>query len=128
MKTKIVFLGIFFIAIFLFGCKNAVDEEKYVVWTDSSSYSDFKEELGATIDDGYHKYFEIDNKTFLQMMQNMENEAEYKHERTESQIQKYFLGRGFDSETAEKRAAWLVTVNHGAVFSRNGNVVYVILK
>lgn len=132
---KFIFLEIFFVAIFLVGCQNGSEEETYIVYTDISTYTEFKNTgleaslgVGTLTDDDYI-WCIFDNTAFAQIMQNIGNEAaEYRHEWTESQIQKYFVGRGFDSQTAAERAAWLVTINHGAVFSRTGNTVYYILK
>lgn len=65
---------------------------------------------------------------FYQIMQSAGNApAEFKHNWTEDELKKYFVGRGFDS-TASKTVAWLVTVNHGFVASRSGSIVYYILK
>ena len=72
---------------------------------------------------------ELLNSQFSTISQILENEAaELKHNWTEEELQKYFVGRGFDSQTASKTVAWLVTVNHGFVASRTGNIVYYILK
>lgn len=125
---KIFFLGIF-LAIILLGCQNGdSDDDTYAVWTDVSSYSEYETSFNDTLYDGYYKYLEFSNEQFSQMKSALENEQEGRHEWTENQIKKYFVGRGFDSETAAECAAWLVTANHGFLASRSGNFVYYILK
>lgn len=127
---KIFFLEIFLVAIFLLGCQNnGTEEETYTVWTDISPYSEFEKAFNETLKDGYYIHIEFDNATFSQMAQTLKNEgAEYKHDWTEEELKKYFIGIGFDSNTASKTVAWLVTVNHGFVASRDGPLVYYILK
>ncbi|MCH5282282.1 MAG: hypothetical protein J1E59_01335 [Treponema sp.] len=126
---KIIFLGIFFVAIFLVGCQNGSEEETYTVWTDISTADDFQQTFGTTLYDGKYITVVLLNSQFSAMTQILEKEAaEFKHNWTEEELQKYFVGRGFDSQTASKTVAWLVTVNHGFVASRTGNIVYYILK
>lgn len=127
---KIFFLEIFLAAIFLLGCQNnGTEEETYTVWTDISTASDFQQIFGTTLYDGKYVTIELSNSQFSQMMQATGNvAAEYKHDWTEEELKKYFIGRGFDSNTASKTVAWLVTVNHGFVASRDGPLVYYILK
>ncbi len=130
MKTKnLIFFGIFFVAMFLLGCQNGSEEETYTVWTDISTADDFQQAFGTTLYDGKYITVEFSNSQFSQIMQNVGNAAaEYKHNWTEEELKKYFVGRGFDSNTASKTVAWLVTVNHGFVASRSGNIVHYILK
>ena len=139
---KFIFLGIFFVAIFLVGCQNSSEagthttwtdtapmEKTYAVWTDISTAYDFQQTFGTTLYDGKYITMELLNSQFSTISQILENEAaEFKHNWTEEELQKYFVGRGFDSQTASKTVAWLVTVNHGFVASRTGNIVYYILK
>ncbi len=126
---NLLFFGIFFAAMFLLGCQNGdSDDAMHTVWTYVSSYSDYEKMFNDTLYDGYYKYLEFSNEQFSQMESILAAQNDYRHNWTESQIKKYFIGRGFDSETAAKRAAWLVTVNHGFVASRSGDIVYYILK
>ena len=126
---KLFFIEIFLLAIFLIGCQNASEEETYTVWTDISTADDFQQTFGTTLYDGKYVTVEILNSQFSQIMQTAGNEAaEFKHNWTEEELKKYFVGRGFDSGTASKTVAWLVTVNHGLVASSSGNIVYYILK
>lgn len=118
-------MEIVLVAIFLLGCQNNSNEETYTVWTDISTASEFQQTFHTA------KYItvEFSNSQFSQIMQVVGNEAaEFKHNWTEEELKKYFVGRGFDSEIASKTVAWLVTVNHGLVASRNGNIVYYILR
>lgn len=128
MKRGFVVIGIFIAAILL-GCQNGSEEETYTVWTDISTASEFQQTFGTTLGDGMYTGVEFTNSQFAQIMQAAGSEAaEYKHNWTEDELKKYFVGRGFDSDTAGKTAAWLVTVNHGFVASRSGNIVHYILK
>lgn len=128
---KLFLLEIFLMAIFLLGCQNGSDSEEkmYTVWTDISTSDDFQQAFGTTLYDGKYVTVEFSNSQFSQIAQTLKNEgAESKHNWTEEELKKYFIGRGFDSNTASKTVAWLVTVNHGFVASRTGNIVYYILK
>lgn len=128
MKTKnLLFFGIFFVAAILLGCQNN-SELSYTVWTDVSSYSDYEKMFNDTLYDGYYKYLEFSNEQFSQMESILAAQNDYRHNWTEEELQKYFVGRGFDSKTASETVAWLVTVNHGFVASRSGDIVYYILK
>ena len=126
-STKILFfIGIFLTAILL-GCQNE-SEPTYTVWTDVSTASDFEQIVGTTLYDGKYVTVEFSNSQFAQMESTLAAQNDFKHNWTEEDLQKYFVGRGFDSQTANQTVNWLVTVNHGLVVSRSGNIVYYILK
>jgi hypothetical protein len=108
------------------GCKQPTDSEPtYAVWTDSGTYAEFQSAFGgATLGDGYYSRLDITNAQFSQM--SLPNE--YKHDWTESQIYDWFIGRGFGSTEANREKSWLITMNHGLIASRSGNIVYMLIK
>jgi len=111
--------------IVLSGCDTEPSEPTYTVWTDSGSYAEFSETFGS-LSDGYYIHYEFTNSDFNKISSELTNE--YKHEWTESQINNWFVGRGFGSAEAQKETAWLLTINHGFIASRSGSIVYMLVK
>lgn len=133
MKKKFILFALIvvFSLVFVAGCSDSSDSEDdtYVVWTDFSSYSEFQQDFNTTLADGYYARLDLNNAQFSQIAEELNREgAEYRHEWTQSEIKSWFLGRGFDSSTAEKEASWIATNAHGMIVSRSGNTVYYILK
>jgi hypothetical protein len=124
-KTRQGLLLALILGLVLTGCPQEAepDDPTYTVWTDSMSYAEFSSSV-MSLDDGQYGYGEIAEANF----KNMPLSNEYKHSWTESQIYNWFIGRGFDSSIANKEKSWLLTVNHGMIASRSGDIVYIILK
>jgi hypothetical protein len=110
----------------LTGCPQPMGSEPtYSVWTDSGTYAEFQSAFGgATLQDGYYSRLDITNAQFSQMP--LPNE--YKHNWTENQIYDWFIGRGFGATEANQEKSWLITVSHGLIASRSGNIVYMLIK
>ncbi|MDR2097798.1 MAG: hypothetical protein LBP37_04685 [Spirochaetaceae bacterium] len=121
------------VGIILAGCSQPTDSDHtsmnsdptYSVWTDSGTYADFQTAFGgATLQDGQYVRIDITNAQFSQM--SLPNE--YKQNWTESQIYNWFIGRGFGATEANREKSWVITVNHGLIASRTGNIVYTLIK
>jgi hypothetical protein len=135
MKSKKIWTVILLISLvfgtILTGCKEEPEEldkpveTTYTVWTDTTTYTEFYNAFGA-LNDGYYIHLEITNDQFNQMLPDLTNE--YKHVWTESQLNNYFIGRGFGNTEAKKETAWLMTINHGFIASRSGSIVYMLIK
>jgi len=112
------------------GCEEPKEDKTYTVWTDTDTYANFQSQLepiiGQTLNDGYYLRFELTNAQFDSFSSSLPNED--KHVWTESEIKKWFVGRGFDDATAKEQTSWLVTINHGCISSRTGSTVYSLLK
>jgi hypothetical protein len=129
MKNKKLWTGILIITlvlgITLAGCKNEPDEPKYTVWTDTDTYVHFNGSFGA-LEDGYYLRYEFTSSEWSTISPSLTNEG--KNNWKESEIKKYFIGRGFGDSEAQEATAWLITVKHGFIASRSGSVVYMIVK
>lgn len=89
MKWKILLFTILIAIIIAFvGCKTNVDET-YTVWTDFSSYTDFK----TTLSDGYYIRLEFTNDQWNQFSSSLTSEG--RHYWTKDQIKDWLIGRGF---------------------------------
>lgn len=129
MKRKIMLLTIAAFLLTVIGCSNPSNiptEETYIVWTDTSTYSEFQTFSGITLNDGYYLWLEINKSQWNEICSLVENE--YRHYWTKAQIKDYLIGRGFDNSEATKRSAWFTTIDHGFIVTRERNVVYYILK
>ncbi len=101
-------------------------DEKYTVWTETETYSQFMSEIGSTIDDGYYKKMEITNEQWKQIAPNLTSEG--KHRWSEAEIKKWLIGNGFGEYESTKESSWLVMTDHGFLAMREGNLVHMILK
>lgn len=100
--------------------------EKYTVWTDTETYSEFQSAFQTTLSDGYYKRLEISNEQWKQIAPNLTSEG--KHRWSEEEIKKWLIGCGFGQTEATKESSWLAMVDHGFIAMRDGNLVYMILK
>jgi len=122
MKWKILLFTILIAIIIAFvGCKTNVDET-YTVWTDFSSYTDFK----TTLSDGYYIRLEFTNDQWNQFSSSLTSEG--RHYWTKDQIKDWLIGRGFGNSESTQEVAWLTTIDHGFIATRTGNTVYYLLK
>jgi hypothetical protein len=135
MEKRKLWMGILVITLvfgtMLISCPTEPDEPTYpskpttyTVWTDSVSYSEFQNTVGA-LNDGYYRKFELTNSEF-NSMSSLPNE--YKHNWTEEQIYNWFIGRDFISSEANQLKAWVITTNHCFIASRSGGTVYILIK
>ena len=100
-------------------------DEKYTVWTDTASYTDFYKGTQVSISDGYYIRTEISESDWKTLTQSA---TEGKHRWSEEEIKKWLIGCGFGQTEATKESSWLVMTNHGFIVMRDGNLVYMILK
>jgi hypothetical protein len=128
LMSKIAIL-LFLSGILAASCKQPTEESEptYTLWTNSTTYSDFSVTVTPNLDNGYFIRQEISTADFNQSFRSHLNDN-YKHEWTESQIYDYLIGRGFDNAQANAQKAWLITVNHGFIASRTGEIVDMLLK
>ena len=101
-------------------------DEKYTVWTDTETYSQFVSETGATLGDGNYIKVEIAQANWEEMVKNLTSEGRHKWD--ETTIKKWFISYGFGETEATRESSWLTIVGHGFVVVRNGNIVNIILK
>lgn len=101
-------------------------DEKYTVWTDTETYSQFVSETGATLGDGNYIKVEIAQANWEEMVKSLTSEGQHKWD--EATIKKWFISYGFGETEAARESSWLTIVDHGFVVVRNGNIVNMILK
>ena len=131
MKQKKIWLGMLVLAlalgIILTGCKQEPSDPTYTVWTDSTSYSEFSSAFGGlTLNDGMYIRYEFTSSEWNTIKPSFTNEG--KHNWTESEIKKWFIGRGFGNSEADRETSWFMTISHGFIASRTGSLVYMFLK
>ena len=114
---------ILFIATFLL---QSCGDEKYTVWTDTETYSQFVSETGRTLGDGNYVKVEIGRETWEEMAKSLTSEG--RHRWNEATIKKWFISYGFGEAEATRESSWLTIVDHGFVVVRNGDIVNMILK
>lgn len=121
------FLSLLLICMFLASCKTDDDEDDtYTVWTDVTTYSEFQAIFNRTLGDGYYLYLEFSNSEWKEYFSDLTSEG--RHNWTRDKIKEWFIGRSFGNAEAEKMTSWLMTVDHGVIFSRTGSLVYGIMK
>lgn len=101
-------------------------DEKYTVWTDTATYSEFQSSFQATLEVGYYKRLEITSTQWAEISKGLTSEG--RHNWSEAEIKKWLIGNGFGEYEATKESSWLVMVNHGLLVTRDQNFVYLILK
>ena len=101
-------------------------DEKYTVWTDTETYSQFVSETGTTLGDGNYIKVEIAQVNWEEMVKSLTSEGRHKWD--EATIKKWFISYGFGETEATRESSWLTIVDHGFVVVRNGNIVNIILK
>lgn len=101
-------------------------DEKYTVWTDTETYTQFYNSSQVTIEDGYYLRIEITNEQWKELSKSLTNEVQ--HRWSEAEIKKWLIGCGFGQTEATKESSWLVMTNHGILVAREGNLVYEIVK
>jgi hypothetical protein len=131
MKNKKALLAILVmtlvIGIMFTSCKTEPGDPTYTVWTDTVTYSEFAAEFPSiTLNDGYYARWEFTSAQWSQIAPTLTSEG--KHNWTESEINNYFIGRGFGNPEANQQTAWLMTIAHGFIASRTGSTVYMLLK
>ena len=111
-------------AITMQSCKQ--NDDKYTVWTDTTTYSDFQSSFQTTLGDGNYIKVEIGPTTWENMAKSLTSEG--RHRWDEATIKKWFISYGFGEIEATRESSWLTIVDHGLVVVRNGNIVNLILK
>lgn len=125
MKKLFTFLStiiLFFTALTMQSCS----DEKYTIWTDSTTYSEFQASFNTTLQDGYYVRVEINNEQWKEVSKSLTSEG--RHRWDEATIKKWLISNGFGETEATKESSWLALVNHGLLVTRDGNMVYMILK
>jgi len=123
---KVWLLGLVMAALWFVGCKHEPEPDPtYTVWTDTDTSDAFQSVFGE-LKDGFYMRAELTNSLFNEIAPSLPNED--KHTWTENQIYDWFIGRGFGNAEANREKAWLLTINHGLIASRSGNIVYMIIK
>ena len=118
-------IGIVFVfAVALQSCGE--ENRKYTVWTDTTTYLQYKAETGATLGDGNYIKIEIGQDTWEELAKSLTSEG--RHKWNEATIKKWFISYGFGETEARRESSWLTIVDHGLVVVRNGDIVNIILK
>lgn len=113
-------------AVLMTVCFQSCSDDKYTVWTETETYSDFQNHFNTTLEDGYYKRLEITNTQWELISPNLTSEG--RHRWSEEEIKKWLIGNGFGNDEARKESSWLVMTNHAFLVTRDGNLVYMILK
>ena len=100
--------------------------EKYTVWTDHITYSEFQSSYNITLNDGYYVRAEISKSQWSEISKYLT--AEGRHRWDEETIRKWLISNGFGETEATKESSWFVVTEHGLLVTRTGNMVYLILK
>lgn len=123
LNTLVAFAIICVMAIAFQACS----DEKYTVWTETESYSQFVSESGTTIEDAHYIKGEFTEENWQQIVVPvLPNEG--KHHWSEAEIKKWLIGYGFGDYEATKESSWLVMTKHGMLVTREGNLVHTIIK
>lgn len=101
-------------------------EEKYIVWTETETYTEFQSIFNTSLNDGYYVRVEITNEQWKEIGKNLTSEGRHKWD--EATIKKWLISNGFGETEATKESSWLTLINHGFIVARDGNLVYLILK
>jgi hypothetical protein len=113
------------LTIILTSCPQEPSAPTYTVWTDTISYSEYYSLFGS-LNDGYYIRYELTSSEWNSIKPSLTNEGKYNW--TESEIKKWFIGRGFGNSEANQETAWFMTISHGFIASRSGSLVYMFLK
>lgn len=126
----LAFIGLASLMLVFLGCSHDADadEPQYTVWTDVGTYTDFQSSFKMNLDDGKFLYAEFTSEQFSQISSFLAGQDDYKRSWTKSQLKDWFVGRGFDDANANEWSAWLISINHGMIASRRGNLVDFIIK
>lgn len=101
-------------------------DEKYTVWTGTENYSEFHTLTQVTINDGYYIRLELTESQWDEISKQLSKKERNRWD--EKTIKKWFISNGFGESEATKESSWLALINHGFVVTRDGNLVYMILK
>ncbi|MCL1931416.1 MAG: hypothetical protein FWF55_06335 [Treponema sp.] len=127
MKQKKIWLAMLALGIILTGCPQEPSDPTYTVWTDTVSHSEFSSAFGGlTLNNGMYIRYELTSSEWNSIKPSLTDEGKYNW--TESEINKWFIGRGFGNSEANRETAWLMTISHGFIASRSGSLVYMLLK
>ena len=69
---------------------------------------------------------EVSSDQWKEMSKSLTSEGRYRW--SEEEIKKWLIGNGFGDSEARKESSWLTMVDHGFLVTRDGNLVYLILK
>jgi hypothetical protein len=131
MRSRKLLMGILVMilafGVMLAGCADDPDEPAtYTVWISTFAFSSDNSEFG-TLQDGYYRTVELTNTGFdRQKADNFQNKPPYVW--TENQLYNYLVEWGFGKTIAKEVAAWLTTVNHGYIVTREGETLQILLK
>ncbi|MBQ4330564.1 MAG: hypothetical protein IJC31_01875 [Spirochaetaceae bacterium] len=126
---NLALIGLVSLMLVFLGCSHDADTPpRYTVWTDVGTYTEFQSSFKMDLNDGMFLHVEFANEQFSQISSSLVGQDDYKHSWTKSQLKDWFVGRGFDDAKANEWSAWLISVNHGMIVSRRGNLVYIIIK
>lgn len=131
MKRRkiLALIGLASLMLVFLGCSHDADTEpQYIVWTDVGTYTEFQASFKMNLNDGTFIYAEFTNEQFSQISSSLVGLDDYKRSWTKSQLKDWFVGRGFDDANANEWSAWLISINHGMIASRRGNLVDLIIK
>lgn len=101
-------------------------DDKFTVWTETETYSQFETYFKTTLSDGHYIRWEVTDEQWEQIVPELTSEG--KHRWKEEDIKKWLIGNGFGESEAQKESSWLAVTKHGFIASRDGNWVYLLLK
>ncbi|MCQ2310954.1 MAG: hypothetical protein MJZ64_04305 [Paludibacteraceae bacterium] len=121
----LTFVLLLFLAVILPSCKDK-GEETYTVWTETETYSEFQSIFQTTLNDGYYVRVELTREQWELIGPNLGSDGRHKWD--EATIKKWLISNGFGESEANKESSWFALIDHGFLATRNGNLVYLILK
>ena len=115
--------------VFLIGCETEPDDPTYKVWIGTFDFSTVTtDDYWGNLEDGQYKRGVIINDSGFEWERSHNFKDSPENIWTKDQIYSYFIGLGFSSNIAKQESEWLISINHGAVGSRKGESLNMILK
>ena len=80
------------------------------------NYNDYIDTFQIALDDGYFIRSEFSGSQWDLISPSLTDYG--KNNLTENQIRNWFIGHGFGNTEANQVTSWLLTIDHGIIFSR----------
>ena len=128
MKKKIVtLLPLIILLMTVFSLQSCIHiEPTYTILTDTETYDEFMFRFQARLEDGFYVREYLTGAQWEDLSRSISYEG--RHRWSEAEIKKWLMAIGFGEAESTKEASWISLVNHGYIVSRDGNLVYVVLK
>ena len=134
MKKIISVFASLLVLICFLSCSNPSNlptpmEETYTVYVDSTTYSNLHTLTGLVLEDETYYWFKFTESQYNEILSSAGfSMYTCKRQWTKSQIKDWLRSHYLSETNATRESLWLVTIDHGAIFIRYGNMFYCILK